>query len=51
MFTVPHRKPAVDAWSETAFPDTIHDIAIIRFLAFKNQLLSNIHLFITQSFG
>jgi hypothetical protein len=33
MFTVQRRKPAVDAWSETTLPDTIHDFAIILYLA------------------
>jgi hypothetical protein len=35
MFTVQRRMPAVDIWSQTALPDTIHDFAIILYLALK----------------
>jgi hypothetical protein len=29
MSMIARRRPAVDAWSETALPDTIHDYDII----------------------
>ena len=33
MFKVPRREPAVDTWSSTALPDTIHDFATVLQLA------------------